>query len=62
MATELTQKFKKIFEGSKEGFYLSDPNKVTVKPNGGERWETARGDGYQELNEAIQGHLEGSQK
>ena len=37
MATELTQKFKKIFEGSEEGFYLSDPNKVTVKPNGGER-------------------------
>jgi hypothetical protein len=62
MATELTQKFKKIFEGSEEGFYLSDPNKVTVKPNGGERWETARGDGYQELNEAIQGHLEGSQR
>ena len=46
----MIKKFQEIFKGSDIGFYLSDPNKVTIKPNGGERWETSRGDGPQKGN------------
>ena len=57
----MIKKFKEIFNGSDLGFYLSDPNKVTIKPNGGSRWATER-EFYQELNEALEGHITGTQR
>ena len=57
----MIKKFQEIFKGSDIGFYLSDPNKVTIKPNGGSRWATER-EFYQELNEALEGHITGTQR
>jgi hypothetical protein len=54
------QIFKSIFEGSNQ-FYLADPNNTTTKKNGGERWGVKK-EFYQELNEAIEGHLTGTQR
>ena len=56
------KRFQEAFKGS-DKFYLADPEKVTIKKNGGQRW------GVQEssykfpnltLEEAIQGHLDGT--
>ena len=57
----MIKKFQEIVKGSDIGFYLSDPNKVTIKPNGGSRWATER-EFYQELNEALEGHITGTQR
>ena len=56
------KRFQEAFKGS-DKFYLADPEKVTIKKNGGQRW------GVQEssykfpnltLEEAIQGPLDGT--
>jgi hypothetical protein len=56
---EFEKSYKKIFEGSDQ-FYLADPKNTTPKNNGGVRWGVKK-EFYQELSEAISGHLSGSQ-
>ena len=56
------KKFTEVFKGS-DKFYLADPNKKTIKKNGGERWGVKESS-YEfpnlTLEEAIQGHLDGT--
>ena len=50
--------YKIRFNGSEE-FYLADPNNVTIKKNGGERWGVKK-EFSLDLDKCIQGHLDGS--
>ena len=52
------KKFTEVFKGSDQ-FYLADPNKKTIKKNGGERWGVLRENNLT-LEDAIQGHLDGT--
>jgi hypothetical protein len=56
------KKFQEVFKGS-DKFYLADPEKVTTKKNGGQRWAVQESS-YKfpnlTLEEAIQGHLDGT--
>mgnify|MGYP001345045990 CR=1 FL=1 len=56
------KKFQEAFKGS-DKFYLADPEKVTTKKNGGQRWAVQESS-YKfpnlTLAEAIQGHLDGT--
>jgi len=38
MITPTAEKYKQIFEGSDQGFYLANPDEYTIKKNGGQRW------------------------
>lgn len=57
MKTE-NNRFIEIFEGSDQ-FYLADPSKITIKKNGGERWETKK-QFHLPLTHCLEGHLEGT--
>ena len=50
--------FAEVFEGSNM-YYLADPNKKTIKPNGGERWGVKK-EFRIPLTQSIEGHLDGS--
>ena len=58
------KKFTEVFKGS-DKFYLANPEKITIKKNGGQRWGVIESS-YEfpnlTLEEAIQKHLDGSLK
>lgn len=67
MITPIAEKYKQIFEGSDQGFYLANPNEITIKKNGGQRWgvkPSTYDKEYKNINleEAIQGQLDGKIK
>ena len=50
--------FQKLFEGSDQ-FYLANPEKVTVKKNGGTRWGVKK-EFKAPLVQAVEAHLNGT--
>ena len=51
-------KILEYFKGSDQ-FYLADPNKVTIKKNGGKRWGVLK-EFNLDLEPCLTGHLDGS--
>ena len=67
MITPTAEKYKQIFEGSDQGFYLANPDEITIKKNGGQRWAVIKSTydkNYKNINleEAIQGQINGEIK
>lgn len=57
------KRFQEVFKGS-DKFYLANPDKTTIKKNGGRRWAVKESsyDDFPNLTlaDAIQGHLDGT--
>ena len=56
--TKQNYKILEYFQGSNQ-FYLADPNKVTIKKNGGKRWGVYK-EKFLGLEPCLVGHLDGS--